>query len=259
MKVIDPWFDGTVYYRPDKNVFYIQSDPLGSSKLTYYGPYQGDPRKLLLAAPKNKPAPKKPETGETNGPSAPAEESAEGKTTNSKIKAKVTWGKAVDGIQIRARIHHSKTKKTPSLTIDLRNVGNEPRWVNFSMANLGVSHWSFWSPGDTSGVPDSTNWFQGGDWGKGRLIKPGETLTESTVALDEKWIRYERPLSQVGGTPRVLPLRWDDGQYLIQVVIPVFSLDDAGKLLAPRQPGATPALVTSNPVQYYTLKLNSNK
>lgn len=39
--------DGTVYYVPRKNCFYIQHDPIGSSTLTYYGPFKGNPEDVL--------------------------------------------------------------------------------------------------------------------------------------------------------------------------------------------------------------------
>jgi len=39
--------DGTVYYNTWKNRFYIQHDPLGSSTLTYYGPFDGNPTQVL--------------------------------------------------------------------------------------------------------------------------------------------------------------------------------------------------------------------
>lgn len=38
---------GAVYHVPEKNCFYIQSDPTGSSTMTYFGPFEGDPTKLL--------------------------------------------------------------------------------------------------------------------------------------------------------------------------------------------------------------------
>jgi hypothetical protein len=39
--------DGTVYHVPDKNRFYIESHPLGSSNMTFFGPFEGDPVKIL--------------------------------------------------------------------------------------------------------------------------------------------------------------------------------------------------------------------
>ncbi|MBN2437533.1 MAG: biopolymer transporter ExbD, partial [Deltaproteobacteria bacterium] len=39
--------DGAVYFTPSKNCFYVQSDPVGSSTHTYYGPFEGDPRDVL--------------------------------------------------------------------------------------------------------------------------------------------------------------------------------------------------------------------
>ncbi len=38
---------GNVYYIPDKEIFYIQHDKLGASTLTYYGPFNGDPKQVL--------------------------------------------------------------------------------------------------------------------------------------------------------------------------------------------------------------------
>jgi hypothetical protein len=45
--VIYGGFEGTVYYIPEKEVFYIRQDKLGSSTLTYYGPFDGDPHQVL--------------------------------------------------------------------------------------------------------------------------------------------------------------------------------------------------------------------
>ena len=39
--------DGTVYHLPDKNKFFVQHDPIGSSTLTYYGPFDGDPATVM--------------------------------------------------------------------------------------------------------------------------------------------------------------------------------------------------------------------
>ncbi len=39
--------DGTVYYVPGKKHFYVQKDPLESSTLTFYGPFDGDPQEAL--------------------------------------------------------------------------------------------------------------------------------------------------------------------------------------------------------------------
>ncbi|MGB2808754.1 MAG: DUF1573 domain-containing protein [Sedimentisphaerales bacterium] len=38
---------GTVYNIPEKEIFYIQHDKLGSSTLSYYGPFNGDPHQVL--------------------------------------------------------------------------------------------------------------------------------------------------------------------------------------------------------------------
>jgi len=47
IKIVYSGFDGTVYYIPRKGCFYIQSDPLGSSSMTFFGPFPGDPAKAL--------------------------------------------------------------------------------------------------------------------------------------------------------------------------------------------------------------------
>ena len=39
--------DGVVYQASKKKCFYIQSDPLGSSTMTFFGPFPGDPTKVL--------------------------------------------------------------------------------------------------------------------------------------------------------------------------------------------------------------------
>ena len=39
--------DGTVYHIPNKGIFFVQHDPVGSSTLTFYGPFKGDPRDLM--------------------------------------------------------------------------------------------------------------------------------------------------------------------------------------------------------------------
>lgn len=41
--------DTTIYYVPTKDAYYIQRDPLGSSTMTFYGPFPGDPRKIVAA------------------------------------------------------------------------------------------------------------------------------------------------------------------------------------------------------------------
>ncbi len=40
-------FDGAVYHILEKNCFYVQHDPYGSSTMTYFGPFGGDPTKIL--------------------------------------------------------------------------------------------------------------------------------------------------------------------------------------------------------------------
>ena len=47
VKCVYSGLDGTVYYIPKKKCFYIQSDPPGSSTMTFFGPFQGDPTKVL--------------------------------------------------------------------------------------------------------------------------------------------------------------------------------------------------------------------
>ncbi|MBA7485686.1 hypothetical protein ES707_21236 [subsurface metagenome] len=43
--------DGTVYFIPRRNIFYVQHDKLGSSTLTYYGPFEGNPVQVLNLQP----------------------------------------------------------------------------------------------------------------------------------------------------------------------------------------------------------------
>ena len=47
VKIVYDGLDGTVYYIPKKKCFYIQSDPSGSGTRTYFGPFPGDPTKVL--------------------------------------------------------------------------------------------------------------------------------------------------------------------------------------------------------------------
>lgn len=61
VEVVYSGFDGTIYYRPDKEQFYVQSDPLSASTLTYYGPYNGDPRKLIKLPSKDSSKPEAPD------------------------------------------------------------------------------------------------------------------------------------------------------------------------------------------------------
>ena len=41
----------TVYYLPAERRFYVQCDPLGTSTLHYYGPFQGNPTEVLKLPP----------------------------------------------------------------------------------------------------------------------------------------------------------------------------------------------------------------
>ena len=43
----EKWIRGEVLYIPRLNRFYVQHDPLGSSTLTYYGPFEGEPWERL--------------------------------------------------------------------------------------------------------------------------------------------------------------------------------------------------------------------
>ena len=49
--VIYSGIDGTVYFIPGRNIFYVQHDKLGSSTLTYYGPFEGNPVQVLNLQP----------------------------------------------------------------------------------------------------------------------------------------------------------------------------------------------------------------
>ena len=43
--------DGTVYWIPSRNRFYVQRDPAASSTLHFYGPFEGDPYQVLNPPP----------------------------------------------------------------------------------------------------------------------------------------------------------------------------------------------------------------
>ena len=45
--VVHQGLDGMVFYVPEKDCFYIQHDPPASSTMTFYGPFEGDPEKVL--------------------------------------------------------------------------------------------------------------------------------------------------------------------------------------------------------------------
>lgn len=47
VRVVYAGLDGTVYHIPSKGIFFVQHDPLGSSTMTYYGPFKGDPQVLM--------------------------------------------------------------------------------------------------------------------------------------------------------------------------------------------------------------------
>jgi hypothetical protein len=85
---------GDFYYLPDKDVFYVQRYPIGSSTLTYYGPIKGNPLHALIA----------PEM----------------------VWWRIEpWGEAVEGVQIRLRPtkHTWRADEIPALCWDARNVG----------------------------------------------------------------------------------------------------------------------------------------
>jgi beta-lactamase regulating signal transducer with metallopeptidase domain len=47
--ISNPLFSaGEIFYLPQKNAFYIQSDPAGASTLHYYGPFQGNPDEIEI-------------------------------------------------------------------------------------------------------------------------------------------------------------------------------------------------------------------
>ena len=229
-----PSFDGVIYHRPDKGLFYIQSDPLGSSQLTYYGPYKGDPRKLLQPLPKKKNPEKNPKKD---------------KTTSSG-EAKRKWTKPVAGLQVSATAIVGKPGTHPKLIVHIRNVGTKSRWLNLPMAQLGVSVWRFHSakPDNTYGVPDTSHWYRRGKKVSGRIIKPGDTISAIPFDFDETWTRYERSPAEVGGTPRTIPLKWDVGEYMIQLRIPILNVSADGKPTTSGQTIATGEFVTTAPI-----------
>ena len=48
VKGIQAGLGAGIFYRPDLDQFWIQRDPPGSSTMTYYGPFDGDPEALLV-------------------------------------------------------------------------------------------------------------------------------------------------------------------------------------------------------------------
>jgi len=76
--VTDHGVDGTVYYLPAKKVFYVQHDPAGSSQLTYYGPFAGDPRQVLKPDAEAKTAPKAAPAKTAKKPAPPPTAAAQG-------------------------------------------------------------------------------------------------------------------------------------------------------------------------------------
>ena len=47
VEIIYQALDGTVYYLPEKETYYIHSQPFGSSRLRFFGPYRGNPLESL--------------------------------------------------------------------------------------------------------------------------------------------------------------------------------------------------------------------
>lgn len=87
--------DGVVYWLPDQNMFYVQHDHLPSSILHYYGPFRGDPRKIL-----NLPSTTQPMTTTDEPP----------------------WGEEVEGIQIRLQ----PEKTVVSNPVEIEVLSNDP-------------------------------------------------------------------------------------------------------------------------------------
>jgi len=54
--VVRDFFSGEVLWTPRTRRFWIRHDPSGSSRMTYYGPFPGDPRKLLQLGEPSRPA-----------------------------------------------------------------------------------------------------------------------------------------------------------------------------------------------------------
>jgi hypothetical protein len=57
VKCVYSGLDGVVYYVPDRNCWYVQRDAPGSSTLTFYGPFAGDPAESLDLKPSDESAP----------------------------------------------------------------------------------------------------------------------------------------------------------------------------------------------------------
>ena len=63
--------DGAVYHVPEKDCFYIQHDPPGSSTMTFYGPFPGSPEKVLKLGAVNGAEPAAPADADKPGPGRP--------------------------------------------------------------------------------------------------------------------------------------------------------------------------------------------
>ena len=47
VRILSAGWSITIYHRPDQNRFWVQRDALGSSFMTYFGPFDGDPSEVL--------------------------------------------------------------------------------------------------------------------------------------------------------------------------------------------------------------------
>ena len=87
---------GNFYYLPEKEVFYVQHDPIGSSSSTrtYYGPFKGKPWEVL------------------------------GVPQMTRLRVD-PWGETVDGVQVRLRAYKVQWQagEIPTFAADARNQG----------------------------------------------------------------------------------------------------------------------------------------
>jgi hypothetical protein len=233
--------DGAVYHLPDRSVFYVQCVSRTTGVQTYHGPYQGDPRKLLNLPRVKRPGPE--EEGKPNG-----ETRAEGCGEGDANDQTTAWGKEVEGVQVRARLERNGNTQLPVLLIDVRNRGKEDRWINLRQGTILVSSWApFQSAPDD--LPVSSHQYEGPDRESsfGRILEPGESITDVRIPLDARWTR---PEYEGGGTPRRISLRWTAGRNAIQFLLRIYGADAGGNISPSPRSNGVDAIAAGVPLQY---------
>jgi type II secretory pathway component GspD/PulD (secretin)/beta-lactamase regulating signal transducer with metallopeptidase domain len=139
---------GDFYYLPDKDAFYVQHNPIGSSKLTYYGPIAGKPWQVL------------------NVP----------EMLTWRIEP---WGEAVEGVQIRLRAakHNWRAEEIPAFRWDVRNAGTR-QYLETLADRSGVQL-------EVDGVWYVWPTFLWG--GRVATLSAGQSLDDQLVTLSPMW------------------------------------------------------------------------